>query len=286
MAGVVISALVLSSAAAIASSLAPCDPADVRVSAAAPVQGSIVVVELAGPLAGEARATWTGRSVSFWREEPSAPPRALLGIDLERAAGEEELVVRRGSDPPCRVPLAVTAGEFPERRLQVARRYVEIGPKDMVRVRREAARLEVVFKTAGERLWRGAFRLPVEADPAPNFGQRRILNGQRRSPHAGVDFDAKAGAPVSATGRGRVMVAEPLFLSGNTVVLDHGLGLFSFYGHLSAMTVQKGEVVEAGGLIGKVGATGRATGPHLHWTIRLNGARVNPLDLPGLRPPS
>jgi peptidase M23-like protein len=284
----VIAALAVSSAVLLAwaePAAAPC--ADVRASALAPVQGSIVALELPGAAASaEARASWGGRSVSFWRDEPSTPPRALIGVDLERAAGPVDVLVHRVGDPPCRVALTVVAGDFPERRLQLARRYVEIAPKDMVRVRRETAMLEAVFKTVSERLWRGAFRLPVEAEPASNFGQRRILNGQRRSPHAGVDFDAKAGAPVSATGRGRVMVAEPLFLSGNTVVLDHGLGLFSFYGHLSAMTVQKGDLVEAGVLIGKVGATGRATGPHLHWTIRLNGARVNPLDLVALKPPS
>jgi murein DD-endopeptidase MepM/ murein hydrolase activator NlpD len=130
-----------------------------------------------------------------------------------------------------------------------------------------------------DRLWQGAFRLPVDVDPAPNFGQRRILNGQPRSPHAGVDFGARRGAPVVAPARGRVVLAEPLFFSGRTVILDHGLGLFSLYGHLSTLSVKVGQRVETGTPLGAVGATGRATGPHLHWAVRLGGARVDPLAL-------
>jgi murein DD-endopeptidase MepM/ murein hydrolase activator NlpD len=112
-----------------------------------------------------------------------------------------------------------------------------------------------------------------------NFGQRRILNGQPRSSHAGVDFASATGTLVRAAQCGRIALAENLFFSGGTVVIDHGLGLYTFYGHLSAILVKEGQRVQAGVPVGKVGATGRATGPHLHWSVRLNGARVNPLAL-------
>jgi murein DD-endopeptidase MepM/ murein hydrolase activator NlpD len=98
-----------------------------------------------------------------------------------------------------------------------------------------------------------------------------------------VDFGAAPGTPVRAPARGRVVLAAPLFFSGRTVILDHGLGLFSLYGHLSSLGVRSGQTVEAGEPLGRVGATGRATGPHLHWAVRLNGARVDPLGLIGRR---
>jgi len=146
---------------------------------------------------------------------------------------------------------------------------------------RETARLAAVFRgLSPERLWQGPFRVPIEdRKPSSSFGRRRILNGQPRSPHTGVDIGAPTGTPVHAMQRGRVVLDEDLFFSGRTVVVDHGLGLFSFYGHLSASKVQPGRVIEAGEVIGLVGATGRVTAPHLHWAVRLGDARVDGLDL-------
>src|SRR5262249_34494202 len=120
------------------------------------------------------------------------------------------------------------------------------------------------------------------AAAARNFGRRRILNGQPGSPHTGVDFPAVAGTPVRAAQRGRVVLAQELYFAGNTVVVDHGLGLYTFYGHLSSVTVKVDDVVELGAVLGEVGATGRVTGPHLHWGVTLNRARVNPLNLVAL----
>src|SRR5207245_490565 len=112
-----------------------------------------------------------------------------------------------------------------------------------------------------------------------SFGRRRILNGQPRSPHTGVDLGAPTGTAVQAMQRGRVVLDEDLFFSGRTVIVDHGLGLFSLYGHLSESRVAPGRVVDAGEGIGLVGATGRVTAPHLHWAVRIGDARVAGLDL-------
>ena len=112
-----------------------------------------------------------------------------------------------------------------------------------------------------------------------NFGKRRILNGQSGSPHGGVDFPATTGTPVHAPQRGQVVLAEELFFSGNTVVLDHGLGIYTLYAHLSEISVKVGDALETGAVLGKVGATGRVTGPHLHWGLTVEGARVNPLQI-------
>jgi murein DD-endopeptidase MepM/ murein hydrolase activator NlpD len=111
------------------------------------------------------------------------------------------------------------------------------------------------------------------------FGKRTVYNGQPRSPHTGVDFRGAVGTPIRSPNAGRVVLAENIYYSGNTVILDHGLGLYSYFGHMSAFSVKSGDHVETGAIIGKVGATGRATGPHLHWTVRLIMARVDPLSL-------
>jgi murein DD-endopeptidase MepM/ murein hydrolase activator NlpD len=254
----------------------------VRLASATPVQGGVSLLEIdAPPSAGEITVTWEGKPIPVWRESAGAPIRALLGVDVERKPGAAALVVKAAGSAPCSLDLDVRAGDFAVKELRVADRYVELNPRDLARAEREAARLEALFsEVRSERLWEGAFRLPLRSvAPSNNFGQRRILNGVPRNSHAGVDFPARSGTAVRATQRARVVLAEPLFFSGRTVVLDHGLGLFSFYGHLSAIAVRSGQKVEAGALIGKVGATGRATGPHLHWSVRLNKARVNPLEL-------
>ena len=111
------------------------------------------------------------------------------------------------------------------------------------------------------------------------FGTRSVFNGQPRSPHSGADFRSPEGTPIKAPNAGRIVVARNMYFSGNTVVIDHGLGCFSLLAHLSAFDVHEGESVSAGQLIGRVGATGRVTGPHLHWAVRIANARVDPLSV-------
>jgi len=111
------------------------------------------------------------------------------------------------------------------------------------------------------------------------FGTRSIFNGVRRSPHSGTDFLSPAGTPIQAPNGGRVVLARNLYFTGNTLVIDHGLGLLSLFAHLSAFSVQEGDVVSTGQIVGNVGATGRVTGPHLHWAVRANGSRVDALSL-------
>ena len=114
---------------------------------------------------------------------------------------------------------------------------------------------------------------------AAPFGSRSVFNGQPRSPHSGADFRAAEGTPVVAPNVGRVVLTGDTYFSGGSIILDHGWGLYSYFAHLSKILVDKGDLVEPGQTVGQAGATGRVTGPHLHWTLRLNGARVDPLSL-------
>jgi murein DD-endopeptidase MepM/ murein hydrolase activator NlpD len=165
--------------------------------------------------------------------------------------------------------------------LQVEKQFVEPSPEQIKRANEERQKLRDIFdRVTPERLWDGEFRVPLDGvTTGSNFGKRRILNGNPGSPHSGADFPAATGTPVHATQRGRVVLAEELFFSGNTVVLDHGLGIYTFYGHLSEIDAKVGDELEAGAVLGKVGATGRVTGPHLHWGLTVERARVNPLLL-------
>jgi murein DD-endopeptidase MepM/ murein hydrolase activator NlpD len=204
----------------------------------------------------------------------------LLGVDVERAAGEYALTLTAttsdGRASTRQMWLVVGARRFPTRRLTVDGRFIEPTASDAARMRDDATRLSGVLAGVSERRWAGAFLPPVRGVATSNFGTRSVFNGQPRAPHAGIDYRGAVGTPITAPNAGRVALAQELFLTGNTVVLDHGLGLFSVFAHLSRMDVRMGQDVVASGPIGLVGATGRVTGPHLHWSVRLAGARIDP----------
>jgi murein DD-endopeptidase MepM/ murein hydrolase activator NlpD len=125
----------------------------------------------------------------------------------------------------------------------------------------------------------GPFIIPCDGEAYDNFGERRIFNNEPRSPHSGVDISSPQGAPVRASNSGRVVLAKNLYYAGNTVIIDHGLGVFTSYLHFSKILAKKGEMVRKGDIIGEIGATGRVTGPHLHWGVKVSGSRVDPLSL-------
>jgi hypothetical protein len=259
------------------------------VSDPAPKQGSIGIVEVRSesPLAS-VEGFLAGEQLLFWHDTDARVFQALVGVDLYERPGAASLRARAvpesGPAVDCLLELSIADGAFPVQRLDVAPAYVELSPEDRARSQREAAELGRVFSTmTSERLWQREFRAPVDGyGPSGSFGKRRVFNNQPRSPHSGEDFSAPAGSPVLATARGGVVLAKDLFFLGTTVILDHGFGLYSFYGHLSSIGVEVGTLVESGAVLGKVGATGRVTGAHLHWGVRLGDARVNPMDLLGL----
>jgi murein DD-endopeptidase MepM/ murein hydrolase activator NlpD len=204
---------------------------------------------------------------------------ALVGIDLDVRPGTYTVKVTAG-DAHASYELRVSPRTFPTRRLTVDEAFVTPPQSEQARIDRDAALLAATWKaSAGERLWSGAFVRPV-AEPANSaFGTRSIFNGKPRNAHGGADFLSPAGTPIHAPNAGRIVVARSLYFSGNTVIIDHGLGLFSLLAHLSAIDVHEGDRIATGQVVGKVGATGRVTGPHLHWTVRAADARVDPLSL-------
>lgn len=209
--------------------------------------------------------------------------QVLIGIDLDVAPGRH-VVSFVGTHPPetflTTRTLIVEPKEFRTRRLTVEPQYVEPPPDVADRIVREAERLNAIWASrTPERLWVEPFVRPVPDPPNSAFGSRSIYNNVPRSPHGGTDFLSPTGRPVRSPNHGRVVLAEDLYFTGGTVVVDHGLGLVSLFAHLSAISVRPGTVVAPGDELGRVGATGRVTGPHLHWTVRLNGTRVDPLSL-------
>ena len=176
--------------------------------------------------------------------------------------------------------LAVKPRRFPTRTLTVNPDLVNPPPQEMERIAREAQQLRQLWDAPGSpKAWDGPFVRPVPDAANSSFGTRSVYNGEARSPHGGTDFLSPAGRPIKAPNAGRVVLAAPLYFTGGTVVIDHGLGVFSLFAHLSVIGVHDGQVVKTGEVIGEVGATGRVTGPHLHWAVRVGGARVDPLSL-------
>jgi murein DD-endopeptidase MepM/ murein hydrolase activator NlpD len=249
---------------------------DVRARSIAPGEVALITVTAPDDLAVSVRG--------FDREWPvylDGPGRwrALVGIDLETKPGRYDLIVGVGEGTVHR-PLNVEPRAFPTRRLTVDPNLVHPPPEMQARVDREARELRDIWDHPGpQRLWTTPFVRPVPDDANSAFGTRSIYNGEPRSPHTGADFLSPAGRPVEAPNAGRIVLAAPLYFTGNTVIIDHGLGLFSLFAHLSKIDVKTGDRVAAGDVVGNVGATGRVTGPHLHWTVRLNNARVDPLSL-------
>lgn len=208
---------------------------------------------------------------------------ALVGIDLTTKPGTFPTMVTAmlpTGNASTMKQLTVGPKQFPTRRLTVNPAMVNPPPTALERIRRDTEKINRVYRSPSmERIWSGPFARPV-LDPANSrFGSRSVFNNTRSSPHTGADFSSPSGTPIKAPNRGRVRLAEDLYFSGNTVILDHGLGLFSLFAHLSAFKVQEGDHVATGDVVGLVGATGRVTGPHLHWAVRATGARIDPLSL-------
>jgi len=212
---------------------------------------------------------------------------ALIGLDLGLKPGPYDLemtvFLRDGRVEELKHRVLVGNREFPVKKLWVKEEFVRPPPDVQDRIQREAEILEMAYSVSSAKwLGEGVFERPHPGGMTPNFGEKRIYNNVPRSTHSGVDIAAPYGSPVRASNSGRVVLARDIYFSGKTVIIDHGLGLFTSYGHFSRLKVSRGDVVKKGAVIALAGSTGRSTGPHLHWAVRLLGSRVDPAALLGL----
>jgi murein DD-endopeptidase MepM/ murein hydrolase activator NlpD len=255
-----------------------------RARALVPGELVVLVVRADAPLATVSGQAF-GRAVSFYQGRGSSEWEGLVGIDLDTAPGPYDVTIEAtpaGSTGRLSYAgtLTVEPKAFPTRRLTVDEGYVNPPKTVAARIAREAKAVsDILAETTPTRYWAGRFVAPVPGAATSSFGRRSVLNGQPRSPHSGTDFQATTGTTVRAPNAGTIVLAADQYFSGNTVIIDHGFGLYSFLAHLSRIDVQPGDVVARGEPIGLSGSTGRVTGPHLHWTVRLGGARVDPLSL-------
>lgn len=245
--------------------------------------GEAVLVAVSSHPGRPPRGTFRGERIPFFAAS-GGTWLSLIGLDLDVATGTarlELILVGEGGRPHLwgsAVP--IEPKDFPRQELEVEDKFVRLSAQDEARAEREAALLGRLFARVGrKRLFHGRFRAPIMGAESARFGERRVFNGVPKSPHSGADLRAKAGVPVRAAAGGRVVLAQDLFYAGKTVVLDHGWGVHSSYSHLSAMEAAEGDIVAKGAILGLVGATGRVTGPHLHWGVKVGGARVDPFSL-------
>jgi len=240
------------------------------------VPGGVIRVPLAGSgYAGHGRVRFRGHRVLTLQR--GGKWYALVGLPLSLQPGRHRLSVRPRGDDAHPVTFSVKPAHYATQKIRVAPKLADPDPSQVRAIDRQHRRVHRVLNQ-----WRSAtpafgFRPPVHGIVSSGFGLRRVINGQPRAPHGGLDIAAPRGTPVAAPAAGTVaLVGHDYFYDGNTVVIDHGDGLMSLYLHLSSIAVKRGQHVTAGTRIGRIGATGLATGPHLHWGIALNGTMVDP----------
>ena len=262
----------------------PAAPLQVFHQARALAPGEAVLVEVKSrERLTDVQATWLGQDIAFAVME-NGTWQGIAPIDLDAKPGAQTLSVRAhtssGALRTQTYQMVIARRTFAVRTLSVEAKYAEPPADVLPRIQREQRTVEGIFsRVTSARMWTQPFTPPVPGAATSSFGRRSIVNKEPRSPHSGTDFQASNGTPVTAPNRGTIVLTADQYFPGRIVIIDHGLGLYSYLAHLSAVSVSEGDVVERGQTIGLSGSTGRVTGPHLHWTVRVGRARIDPLSL-------
>jgi murein DD-endopeptidase MepM/ murein hydrolase activator NlpD len=241
---------------------------------ASAVPGGVLVVDVGDAAQPPPIVEWEGRRVVVTKD--AGRHKAVVGVALTVSPGNYALKIRDAGGERD-LPVRIAPKKYTEQKLTVPQSQVDLSPEDAARVEREQQRQRASLDSFSTTL-PPTFTLlqPTPGPRSDSYGKRRIFNGQARNPHSGMDIAAATGTPIIAPADGVVLDTGDFFFNGNTVILDHGSGFVTLYCHLSAYAVKKGDTVKAGQAIGKVGATGRVTGAHLHFGVLLNGASVDP----------
>lgn len=247
--------------------------------------GEVVIVQIEGRDDVKlANVYFLGSKYTMGQGQGPAEWLAFVGLDLGIKPGtytiDISVLYDDGNYQNLSREILVLDKEFPLRKLWVKQEYVTPPPEEMERIRIESELLREIYNIFTPHwLGEGNFVIPSSGEVMPNFGERRIFNNQPRSSHSGVDISSPYGSPVQASNSGRIVLANDLYFAGKTVVIDHGLGVFTLYCHFSKIIAKRGELIKKGAIIGEIGETGRVTGPHLHWGVKIVGNRVDPFSL-------
>jgi murein DD-endopeptidase MepM/ murein hydrolase activator NlpD len=238
------------------------------------VPGGIAIIELDANEHAQPNAVYNKKPVAVIKQDEKW--YAVVGLGLSTDSGEH-FIVSQGK----RYPFHVSGKDYPEQHIQLkTRKHIDLSAKDLARHQGEKKRSSAVFNVFDlEQDPDLAFSKPVVGPYSSPFGLKRFFNGEPRNPHSGLDIAAPSGTTIHAPASGKVVLTGNFFFNGNVVYMDHGQGLISMFCHLSEIDVKQGDVLTKEQPIGKVGATGRVTGPHLHWSVSLNNARIDPMLL-------
>ena len=239
------------------------------------VPGGVITFTIAAAADDRPKVTFDGAPAMVVREGDHW--RTIVGIPLSTAPGNVTVEYETRAAKAIGRTFEVKSKKYSEQRLKVEPRVVDLSPEDQARTAREQPVIREALATFSDAA-PATLRLlaPIPGPRSSSYGLRRVFNGQPRNPHTGMDIAAPTGTPIKAPADGRVVNTGNYFFNGNTVLLDHGQGLVTMYCHMSQVDVKPGDVVKAGDILGKVGATGRVTGPHLHWGVTLNRTMVDP----------
>ena len=222
--------------------------------------------------------------MSFVEREFSLEPvaegwRGVAAVPLGTKAGSYQLSIKLQGENELFLTITVLAHDYGEQRLTVPDEMVTpMRPENLQKIKQDRKNLRIAYASSGDSLlFTNVVQPPLSSTITSPFGRRRLLNGKPKAPHGGIDYKAAVGVPIVAAAKGRVVLAQELYYSGNLVIIDHGLDIFTLYMHLNKISCRPGDVVHPGQIVGTAGSSGRVTGPHLHWGVKVAGVFVDPL---------